>query len=105
MWRLKTMDAIKNLLNGFGRTLLVKWLVRGIGYGLTALSAKLAIDKPSDSVTGELAQWGATALIAGITMGIDFLQHRADKKAEAKAAMTGQTKAETQAEAKRDALS
>ena len=73
------MDTIKSLLNTFARPLLSKYIIRLVGYGLTAVSAKLAIDAPDSDAQAKLAGWITAGIIAGLTMLIDYFQHRTDK--------------------------
>jgi len=74
------MADIKEMLNTWARPLLAKYLLRGLTYGATALSAKLAIDSPNVDWLTKIAEWVAAAGCAGAAMLIDYYQHRADKK-------------------------
>ena len=72
------MDTIKALLDKYARPFLAKYAVRVVSYGATAISAKLAIDAPSADWQTQTANWLVTAALAGITMLIDYLHHKAD---------------------------
>lgn len=74
------MDAIRNLLDKLARPFLVKYLTRFVAYGAAAVSAKLAISAPSGDTQAALVDWIASAVFAGVALGIDWLHHRADRK-------------------------
>lgn len=77
------MDAIKSLLDKLARPFLVKALTRLLAYGAAAVSAKLAISAPSGDTQAQVVDWAASALCAGVALGIDWLHHRADRGAPA----------------------
>jgi hypothetical protein len=73
-------ETIKNLLNKYGRNIVAKSLTRLFLWGATAISAKLAISRPTDDVLGQLADWGATIVLALIAAAIDYFHQKADRK-------------------------
>jgi hypothetical protein len=76
-----TVDAIKHLLDKLARPFLVKYLTRFVAYGAAAVSAKLAISAPSGDTQAAVVDWVASGLFAGVALGIDWLHHRADRRA------------------------
>ena len=73
------MDQIKALLEKYGRPFLVKYAARVVLYGATAISAKLSIDTPNQDAQSEIANWTVTALLAGLTMLVDYYRHKNDQ--------------------------
>ena len=72
------MDTIKAMLQKYARPFLVKYAIRVVTYGATAISAKLAIASPNADWQTQTADWLATAALAAITMLIDYYRHKAD---------------------------
>ena len=72
------METIKKLLNDWGRPLAAKYLTRLILWGAAAISAKLAIDSPSNDTLTKIGEWAAAGACAGAAMLIDYLHHRKD---------------------------
>ncbi len=73
-------NALTHAVHTYGRPLLSKYITRLVLWGVTAISAKAAIDSPDQDTQTKVAEWLAAlgaALLAGL---VDYLHHRADKK-------------------------
>ena len=83
------MDWIKWIIQTWGRSLAGKYVLRFILWGGTALSAKLAIEAPSDDTSAKVADWFAAVLCACLALLVDWLHHQADHAQAAEAAEKG----------------
>lgn len=78
------MDMLKQFLNDYARPFLVKYVTRGLTYGATAISAKLAIFAPDEDTVTKVAGWVTAGALAGVAMLIDWIHHRKDRGEAAK---------------------
>lgn len=73
-------DTIKTLAVKFGNPLISKLMIRVVGYGCAALSARWAEAVPDADTQQKLIAWLTTVGVAALTAGIDYLQHKFDTK-------------------------
>ncbi len=83
------MDTIKALLAKYATPLLSKLVLRGLLYGTSAVTAKMAVAAPDSDVLTKVADYGAAIACALLAAGIDWAQHKYGKAQITKAAVTG----------------
>lgn len=70
-------DTWKNVIVPMLRSIIAKWVMRGLSYGGSALLANGV--NPNAAANEQIAQYVAAFGIAAIGAGIDWLQQRKDK--------------------------
>lgn len=76
------VESAKELVAKFAKPLIVKYITRFITWGTTtALVTKLFGELNAGATTG-LAEWLAAGAMTAITLGIDYLYNRGNKRTE-----------------------
>lgn len=70
--------------NTYGRSLAVKIVTRALLYGGSAAVTYLGVAAPSEDSMAKAGAYGGAVLFALLAMALDYLQHRADKRDNAR---------------------
>lgn len=74
------MDWVKEILNKYGRSLIAKWVLRGVGYGVSVPAVVKICGQMSGETQAGLADWLTAGIVGGLTLLLDYVQQRLDRK-------------------------
>ena len=72
------MDTIKGLLDKYAKSVIAKYMLRALVYGVVAISTWLHCTQPANDTLAQVADWAATVFVALVMWGLDKYSHKSN---------------------------